>query len=127
MKPFATLEVIAPVEAFRLILCALDAEIHASCADKITSYAWFWYPKSLRISGCANLIANNALMLLRKHIKEGDIRVRGVLRPENPPTEIDSADCKDGQLHVFDQTLTIYGEGKRFYCTQISASFLCQK
>jgi hypothetical protein len=107
-------EVITPADAFRLVLEAIDAEVYSNYADKITSYAWFWYPKSLRVPDGAHATATNALTSLRKHIRDGQITLRGVLRPENPPADIDPADCKDGQLHVFDQTLTIYVEGEGF-------------
>jgi hypothetical protein len=106
-------DVIAPADAFRHFFCTSDREIGSRFADKITSYAWFWYPKSQRIPYPVHAAADRALKRFCKHVREGDIRLRGELLAENPPAEIDRADCIVGELHVFNQTLTIYAQGLR--------------
>jgi hypothetical protein len=45
--------------------------------------------------------------LLRKHVHGGDIGLRGELN-NNPPIKIDRADCLEGKLDIYQQTLTIH-------------------
>lgn len=103
---------IVPGDAFRLLLFALDHETGSKFADKITSYYWFWRWKTLGIPAPAHTVAKNALEILRVNVKNGDIRLRGVLLAQNPPAEIDPADCMDGELDVFDQTLRVYARAQ---------------
>jgi hypothetical protein len=118
------LDIISPADAFRLLLSARYRRTTLQFADKINSYAWFGYPKSLGIPLCVHAAALAAIKKLCRHVKGGDIRLRGELCKEVPPVDIDQADCLVGELDVFNQTLTIHGQGltidriyRRVFCS----------
>jgi hypothetical protein len=126
MKPQpAPIDVLAPADSFRLLLAARYGKDSLKFADKIESYHWFYYWKSLGTPASVYHSADRAIKRLCKHIKDGEIRLRGELATKDPPCDIDRADCLVGELHVFEQTLTIYAHGltpariyRRVYCVK---------
>jgi hypothetical protein len=99
---------ITPADAFRLMLHArllARYDRQFKFVDKITSYYWFWWWKSHRIPKPAHAIADETIKALCKYIREGKIRL--LSRTQIPPVDIDPIDCSLGELHVFNQTLTI--------------------
>ena len=122
MKPPATLDVlasvdavgiIAPVEVLRLILAARYGKTTLKCAEKIKD--WLWFPKSrpIPIPTCVHATADEMEKLLRRHISEGTIRLRGDLKAGDPPLPIDPAHCRIGEFRAFEQTLKISVPGHR--------------
>jgi hypothetical protein len=119
------LDIIAPRDAFRQMLAAGYGKATLKFAEQITDYGWFWYPESPHLKvrkGKVEKLAKIPLFvheamdrtwkLFRGHVREGDIGLRGELN-NNPPIEIDRADRLVGEFNVFDQTLTIPGQGGR--------------
>lgn len=104
-------DIIAPADAFRLMLSARYGKTTLKLAEKINHPAWFTYRKSSGIPTSVQEAAVSALEMLRRHIKEGDIRLRGELKASDPPSDIDRADCLVGELKVFEQKLIIYAHG----------------
>jgi hypothetical protein len=127
MKPPAIPDVIAPVDVLRLMLAARYRRKTAlKFAEQINSYPWFWFPTSAHIKvrkGRIRKLAKIPLAvhaaavemekLLRRHIREGSIRLRGDLKAGDPPLDIDPAHCQIGELDIFQQTLTISVLGRR--------------
>jgi hypothetical protein len=107
MKPPAIPDVIAPVDALRQMLIARCGETVLEFTEKIGD--WLWYPETWRIPIWVREAADEMEKLLRKHIRE-DIRLRGELN-NNPPIDIDRADCLEGKLDIFQHTLTIHRGG----------------
>ena len=116
------LDIIAPADAFRLMLAAIYGKAALKFAEEIKSYAWFYFPKSahikvrkgrgrkqakIKIPESAHAAAERTLKLFCDHVRKGDIGLRGDLN-DNPPIDIVPADCLIGKLDVFQQTLTIY-------------------
>lgn len=100
--------IIAPAEAFRLLLHARLSARHDRAfkfVDKIASYYWFWRWKTLGVPRSVHAIADETLKVLCKYIRDGNIRLQS--RSQNPPIDIDPIDCSLGELDIFDQTLTI--------------------
>jgi hypothetical protein len=77
-----------------------------STCERERSASWQKIPKSLHAA------AERTWRLFRDHIRNGDIGLRGELK-NNPPIDIDRADCLVGEFNVFDQTLTIPGQGPK--------------
>jgi len=118
-------DVIAPADAFRLLLSARYGKADLKFPRKIKSDAWFWGPSWLGVPTSVHRRADKAIKKLRKHVRDGDIRLRGELKPAEPPDYIDRADCLVGRLDVFAQTLTIYAHGfkpariyRRVFCVK---------
>jgi hypothetical protein len=121
-------DIIAPVDAFRRMLAARYGKAALKFAEEINSYAWFYFPKSAHIKVrkgkvrklakiplTVHAAAERTLKLLCRHVREGDIGLRGELN-NNPPIDIDRADRLIGKLDIFQQTLTIYrGRTARTY------------
>jgi hypothetical protein len=119
-------DIIAPLDAFRQMLAARYGE--AALKWEINSYGWFWYPKSSHIKAqkggvrklakiprSLHAAADRTLKLFYRHVREGDIGLRGELN-NNPPIDIDRADRLIGKLDIFKQTLTIHrGRAARSY------------
>jgi hypothetical protein len=101
VKPPIMPDVIAPLDAFRLMLAARYGGTALDFAE-IKSRAWFLWPH------IPHADAESTLKLLCDHIREGNIRLRGELKASDPPFDIDRADCLIGELNIFQQTLTIY-------------------
>ena len=123
------LDIIAPADAFRRMLAARYGEAALKLAEEIKSNAWFWYPTSAHIKSGIDVrkgkvsklakipkslhaAAERTWKLFRDHVREGHIGLRGELN-NNPPIDIDRADCLVGEFNVFDQTLTIPGQGRK--------------
>jgi hypothetical protein len=119
------LAVIAPADAFRLLLGAGYGKVHLKVADKITSASWF--RKSHRIPVSVQTAAHTALAQLRARVAAGEIRLRGELRTERPPADIDPADCARGELDVFGQTLAIYTQKRDRDPARIYRRVFCVK
>ena len=99
---------ITPADAFRLLLHARLMARYSrrfKFADKITSYHWFWYWKSQGTPRPVHAIADETLKALCKHVRNGTIKL--LSRSQIPPVYIDPMHCSLGELHVFNQTLTI--------------------
>jgi hypothetical protein len=111
IAPVNAVDIVAPVEVLALMLAARYGKTTLKCAVKIND--WLWYPKSWRIPPCVHAAAEDMEKLLRRHIREGAIRLRGDLKAGDPPLEIDRAHCLVGEFRVFDQTLTISVPGHR--------------
>jgi hypothetical protein len=120
-------------EAFRERLRARHPE-HAAIAHEITSYDWFSRPvlsigstmgggtvtingplgsfepdsvPRIPCDGARYDAANKVLSDLERDIKEGRIALRGELRRDQPPVDIDPIDCARGSVHVFGGTLAV--------------------
>jgi hypothetical protein len=91
-------------DAFRIILRARYSS-RPALADEIRSYAWFWYDASLPKEEVA--VAKEALNALKEGIAQGKIRLRGALDLSLPLQNIDPADVRSGELHIFDGTLEV--------------------
>ena len=104
VKPPAIQGIIAPLDALRQMLVARCGETVLEFTEKIGD--WLWYPETWRIPIWVREAADEMEKLLRKHIRE-DIRLRGELN-NNPPINIDRADCLEGKLDILHQTLTIH-------------------
>jgi hypothetical protein len=85
-------------DAFRIILRARYSA-RPALADEIRSYAWFWYDANLPKEEVA--VAKEALNVLKEGVANGKIRLRGALDLSLPPQDIDPADARSGELHVF--------------------------
>jgi hypothetical protein len=102
-------EPIPPAAAFRLFLCARYRRTTLKLADRIDA-DWLTYSKRLGIPPCVKASAEAAIERLRRHVKDYDIRLRGIRVAEKdkqagPPTWIDRIEQKEGELDVFEQTL----------------------
>jgi hypothetical protein len=93
------------VEALRTILRAVYPG-RPALADEIQSYGWdhfgdvrWWFVTHLTSDEV--IAVNKAFEVLN----QGTIRLRGVLGPSCPEQDIDTADVRDGRLHVFDGKL----------------------
>jgi hypothetical protein len=100
---------IPPAAAFRLFLCARYRRTTLKLADRIDA-DWLTYSKRLGIPRCVAVSAEAAILRLRRHVKDYDIRLRGIRVAEKdkqvgPPTWIDRIEQKEGELDVFEQTL----------------------
>jgi hypothetical protein len=102
---------ITPADAFRLLLHARLSRYDRQFkfVDKITSYDWFWHWKSRGIPRSVHTFVDETLKTFCKLIREGKIRL--LSRSQIPPVHIDPIDCSLGELHVFNQTLTIDAQG----------------
>jgi hypothetical protein len=116
------MKIIAPADAFRMLLQAQDSTL--DFANKVSSYDWFLYPELSGASSSEYAAVDEAIKRLCTHVRAGEIRVRGE-RQRDPPADIDPADCKVGELDVFNQTLTVFGQGfeaervyRRVYCVE---------
>jgi hypothetical protein len=101
---------ISVVEAFRTLLRARHP---GPLADEIKSYDWFRHPETRR-KDCDPVevdAAVEASMRLQEGIKTRTIRLRGKLwagaSGEGPEQNISAADQREGELHIFDETLKI--------------------
>ena len=94
------------VEAFRVILRAVYPD-RPALADEIQSYEWnfgsgpHWWQYETNLTSDEVIAVNKAFDVLN----QGTIRLRGVLGPSCPEEDIDTADVRDGKLHVFDGKL----------------------
>jgi hypothetical protein len=119
----AVVDIIAPLDAFRLMLAAEYGKATLKFADEINSYSWFYFPKSTYVSTYVKVrkgkvsrpkiplsvhaAAQRTLKLLCDRVREGDIGLVGQLN-NSPPIDIGRADSLIGKLDIFQQTLTIY-------------------
>jgi hypothetical protein len=124
------IDIIAPADAFRLLLRAhLDARYGKrewGFVDKIKSAAWFRKHRS-GVPVSVQKFVGKVLERFRIHIREGDLRLRGILSPQDPPVEIDSADCRDGDPDIFDRTLKIYESPQTFRTARTYSRVYCVK
>jgi hypothetical protein len=113
-------DIITPVDVFWLMLAARYGKAKLKFAEQITAYDWLLFPKSshvkvqkgkvtkqAKIPLSVYVAAQRTLKLLRDHVREGDIGLRGELN-NNPPIDINREDQKIGKLDIFQQTLTTY-------------------
>lgn len=96
--------VVTPIEAFRALLRTIYPE-NPDLADQITSYHWFHYRGRDDASDQNYRRARVALYLIKRGLRHGRIRVSGVLNAHQSETEVDAADLRAGELHLFDATL----------------------
>jgi hypothetical protein len=120
-------DIIAPFDAFELLLCARYRRSRLRFVKKIRSYDWFRWKSPWRARDSVRMTAVEVSRKFTEHVARGHIRLRGILSPQNPPLEIDPADCRDGDLDIFDRTLKIYASPQTFRTARIYSRVYCVK
>jgi hypothetical protein len=107
-------DIIAPFDAFELLLCAHYGRSRLRFVKKIRSYDWFRRKSPWRARDSVRITAVEVSRKFTEHVRKGDVRLRGSLARlqtgrelQDAPGAIPLEDCREGTLDIFDQILKI--------------------
>ncbi len=110
MAPTRANPPLKPLDAFRIILRAIYPQ-RPELADEIKEIRWFHYPKRHGVTAEESTAAWAALSAIKENVREHKIRLRGILKANDAPHDIDPIDIAEGELDIWEQTLEVSTKG----------------